>query len=71
MREQLTYQTIKQNTYKTVRNALQGKQASKHIENSAQDTTVTKNQTDHIQNIVQGINVTWNQTEHIKKCPRH
>ena len=58
MREQLTYQTIKQNTYKTVHKALRDKQASKHIENSAQDTTVTKNQTEHIQNIVPCINVT-------------
>ena len=56
MREQLTYQTLKQNTYKTVRKALRDKQASKHIENSAQDTTVTKKE--HIQNIVQGTNVT-------------
>ena len=80
MRKARTYQTIKQNTYRTLRKALTS-QSTRHIQNSAQDTTVTKRQqkqknkcatlernkqsTEHIQNSARGTNVTNSPTEHV------
>ena len=58
MPKALTYQTIKEKTYKTL--------LTEHIQNSARGTNVTSNPTQHIQNIAQTTNVPNNQTEHIQ-----
>ena len=39
---------------------------TEHIQNSAQETNVTKNRTEHIKNSARGTNVPNNHTEHIQ-----
>ena len=58
----LTYQTMKEKTYKTL--------LREQIQNSARGTNVTSNPTQHIQNIAQTTNVPNNQTEHIQNGVR-
>ena len=58
MREALAYQTIIQNTFKTVRNTLMWLQIlQKQIQKRVQGTNVPNSQTEHIQNNAQNTNV--------------
>ena len=58
MREALKYQTIIQNTFKTVRNTLMWLQIlQKQIQKRAQGTNIPNSQTKHIQNTAQNNNV--------------
>ena len=58
MREALKYQTIIQNTFKTVRNTLMWLQIlQKQIQKRAQGTNIPNSQTEHIQNTAQNNDV--------------